>query len=85
MSSRCSAGLCVSHLDISVLLCDYAANDSFEDTGEDSDELSFKRGDILDIIDKSTTYWRARKADGTSGGECDRGIYSSFHDLFTFH
>jgi hypothetical protein len=60
------------------LLCDHAPNDSFEDTGDDSDELSFKRGDILDIIDKSTTCWRARKADGTSGGECDRPIYSSF-------
>jgi hypothetical protein len=42
---------------------------TFEDKGDDPEELSFAKGEILEIIEKSTTWCRARKEDGTSGGE----------------
>ncbi|KAF9459215.1 hypothetical protein BDZ94DRAFT_1054728 [Collybia nuda] len=34
---------------------------------EDSIELSFKKGELLDILTKSDLWWEARKADGTKG------------------
>ncbi|KAI8096503.1 uncharacterized protein BX664DRAFT_324146 [Halteromyces radiatus] len=34
---------------------------------EDPSELSFERGDILEIVDRRGNWWQARKADGTTG------------------
>ncbi|KAF8174711.1 hypothetical protein K438DRAFT_1848858, partial [Mycena galopus ATCC 62051] len=34
---------------------------------DDPNEISFHRGEILDIVDKSGKWWKARKADGTTG------------------
>lgn len=34
---------------------------------EDPGELSFKKGDILQILDSTGKWWEARRADGTSG------------------
>jgi hypothetical protein len=36
---------------------------------DDSTELSFKKGEILDILTKSDLWWEARKLDGTKGSE----------------
>ena len=35
----------------------------------DPDVISFTKGDLLEILDKSTEWWRARTANGTLGGK----------------
>ncbi len=34
---------------------------------DDPNEISFTKGEILDIVDKQGKWWQAKKADGTSG------------------
>ncbi len=34
---------------------------------DDPNEISFSKGEILDIIDKNGKWWQARKEDGTLG------------------
>ena len=34
---------------------------------DDSNEISFSKGEILDIVDKNGNWWEARKEDGTVG------------------
>ena len=34
---------------------------------DDPNELSFKKGDILDIIDGSGQWWKVQAADGSTG------------------
>ncbi|CAG8848638.1 9622_t:CDS:1, partial [Racocetra persica] len=34
---------------------------------EDQTELSFTKGEILDIVDNKGKWWQAKKADGTIG------------------
>jgi hypothetical protein len=36
-------------------------------SSEDPTELSFRKGEVLDILTKSDLWWEARKADGTRG------------------
>ncbi|KAJ6479207.1 kinase-like domain-containing protein [Mycena vitilis] len=40
---------------------------AYSGSADDPNELSFKKGEILDIVDKQDKWWLARKADGTSG------------------
>lgn len=39
-------------------------------SSDDPRELSFRKGEILDILTKSDMWWEARKSDGTKGSEC---------------
>lgn len=34
---------------------------------DDPNELSFDKGETLDIVDRNGNWWQARKADGTIG------------------
>lgn len=39
----------------------------YQQNPEDPNELSFAKGEILDIVDNKGKWWQARKADGTVG------------------
>jgi len=43
---------------------------------DDPHEISFNKGDPLDILDKNGKWWQARKADGTVGSKPNK--FSSF-------
>jgi hypothetical protein len=45
------------------------SNISVADTAstDDPNEISFAKGEIMDIIDKHGKWWQARKEDGTLG------------------
>ncbi|KAJ2994886.1 hypothetical protein NUW54_g7478 [Trametes sanguinea] len=36
---------------------------------DDPTEISFAKGDVLEILDKNGKWWQARKPDGTVGSE----------------
>ena len=55
----------VSTLAPSSLLIDSIAPDTA--SPDDPNEISFTKGEILDIVDKQGKWWQARKADGTLG------------------
>ena len=38
---------------------------------DDPNEISFAKGEILDILDKNGKWWQAKKSDGTVGSESD--------------
>jgi hypothetical protein len=38
-------------------------------SSEDPTELSFKKGEVLDILTKSDLWWEARKLDGSKGSQ----------------
>ena len=45
------------------------SNNNAADTAstDDPNEISFSKGEVLDIIDKNGKWWQARKEDGTLG------------------
>lgn len=36
---------------------------------DDPNEISFSKGEILDIVDKTGKWWQAKRTDGTTGSE----------------
>jgi hypothetical protein len=38
-------------------------------SADDPNELSFQKGELMDIVDNSGKWWQAKKADGTTGSE----------------
>ena len=36
---------------------------------DDPNEISFSKGEVLDIVDKQGKWWQAKKADGTIGSK----------------
>ena len=54
-----------SHAD---LLADTASPD-------DPNEISFAKGEVLEILDKNGKWWQARKQDGTVGSEYRSMLY----------
>ncbi|KAJ7837390.1 hypothetical protein B0H14DRAFT_3087263 [Mycena olivaceomarginata] len=40
---------------------------AYSASAEDPNEISFSKGEILDIVDKQGKWWQAKKADGSSG------------------
>ncbi|KZS93192.1 hypothetical protein SISNIDRAFT_103919 [Sistotremastrum niveocremeum HHB9708] len=40
---------------------------TYQASPDDPNEISFQKGEVLDILDKQGKWWQSRKADGTSG------------------
>ena len=51
-------------------------------SADDPNEISFSKGEVLDIIDKNGKWWQAKKADGTVGSE---SLSSPVYCLSTFY
>lgn len=54
-----------------LIFCCVVVKTAFSDTQspDDPNEISFTKGEILDIVDKQGKWWQARKTDGTVGSE----------------
>jgi hypothetical protein len=50
---------------------------------DDPNEISFSKGEILDIVDKQGKWWQAKKADGSIGSTPNSCIITEL-DLTTF-
>jgi hypothetical protein len=51
---------------------------------DDSNEISFIKGEILDIIEKQGKWWEMRKADGTIGStSTPPSLFVSYLELFS--
>jgi SHO1 osmosensor len=55
-----SASICLPFSHAKVLLADTASPD-------DPNEISFTKGEVLEIIDTQGKWWHAKKTDGTVG------------------
>ncbi|KAI8330922.1 SH3 domain-containing protein [Blakeslea trispora] len=40
---------------------------AYKASAEDPNELSFSKGEFIEIVDRTGNWWQARKADGTVG------------------
>lgn len=47
---------------------------------DDPNEISFSKGEVLDIVDKQGKWWQAKKADGTIGSKF---YFSPLYTLLT--
>jgi SHO1 osmosensor len=43
---------------------------AYKASPDDPAEISFAKGEILDIVDNNGKWWQARKEDGATGSEC---------------
>jgi hypothetical protein len=41
-------------------------------SADDPNEISFTKGEVLDIVDKQGKWWQAKKSDGTIGSTSPR-------------
>jgi SHO1 osmosensor len=51
---------------LDLILTDYIIDTASPD---DPNEISFVKGEILDIVDKQGKWWQAKKGDGTIGSK----------------
>jgi hypothetical protein len=58
----------------------FSSTDTLTDTGssEDLTELSFRKGEVLEILTKSDLWWEAKNSDGRKGSK----NFSSFIDEY---
>lgn len=49
---------------------------------DDPAEISFAKGEVLDIVDNNGKWWQARKEDGTTGSKCWPGLSKRHADRF---
>lgn len=60
-----------------MFVIDHAASD-------DPGELAFKKGEILDVLDRSGKWWEARRSDGRSGSTCAFLVCFTMNAQLTF-
>ena len=51
---------------------------------DDLNEISFTKGEILDIVDKNGKWWQARKEDGTIGSTWYIRVHLHPHSMSDF-
>jgi SH3 domain len=49
---------------------------------DDPNEISFSKGEVMDIIDKTGKWWQARKDDGSVGSTCSLLAPSHFTEPY---
>lgn len=51
---------------------------------DDPNEISFSKGEVLDIVDKAGKWWQAKKSDGSVGSAYSRESGSDFLSAYCF-
>jgi hypothetical protein len=63
-------------------------NGTDQAASDDPGELAFRKGEILEVLDRSGKWWEARRSDGRSGSTCAFLDYFSVNtklSLYLFH
>lgn len=59
-------------------------NNSDQGSADDPSELSFEKGEVLEILDRRGNWWQARKQDGTTGIVPSNYVSYFFHLFMIF-